>query len=146
MIEKEIATMLLYILIITFVACIGLQIYSISKIQILLRETKTVIRCRRDLLAVKDVINLNMKLAILYIVLFIGVFIIAVHLFVTNSPLSGAAILFIFGTITLPFGLIGKHFENKIKSMEIQSSEPDIEETFKRYLVQWKQARFKLPD
>ncbi|KPJ71145.1 hypothetical protein AMJ52_09000 [candidate division TA06 bacterium DG_78] len=82
-----------------------------------------------------------MKLAVLYLILF-GLLIIAVVMYFVQD----ITILFIFGIITLPVGLIGKYFENKIKSMDVRADDPNIAETFQRYLVQWKQARFKLPD
>lgn len=136
----------LYILIVSLVASVGLQVYSIFKIQELFGKTKGVIQYNQDLLAVKAVINLNMQLAVLYLVLF-GLLILAVIMhFIQGMPTQGIAILFIFGIITLPVGLIGKHFENKIRSMDVRSNDPNITETFQRYLIQWKQARFKLPD
>jgi hypothetical protein len=136
----------LYVLIISLLLAIGMQVYSILRIQTVCHKTKGVIRYNHDLLAVKDVINLNMKLAVLYLILF-GLLILAVVIhFIQGMMLQGISILFIFGIITLPVGLIGKHFENKIKSMSVQTDDQNISETFQRYLIQWKQARLTLPD
>jgi glucan phosphoethanolaminetransferase (alkaline phosphatase superfamily) len=136
----------IYVLIMSLVAALSMQVYSILKIQEVCRKTKGLIQRQHDLLEVKQVINLNMKLAVLYLVLF-GLLIIAVVLhFLQGMAVQGITILFIFGVITLPVGLFGKHFENKIRSMKVTSDDPKITETFQRYLVQWKQARFTLSD
>jgi hypothetical protein len=141
-----VAEISLYVLIVSLLLAIGMQVYSILKIQEVYRKTKGVIRYKHDLLAVKEVINLNMKLAVLYLGLF-GLLIIAVVVhFIQGMALQGIAILFIFGIITLPVGFIGKYFENKIRSMNVQADDQNISDTFQRYLVQWKQARFTLPD
>jgi glucan phosphoethanolaminetransferase (alkaline phosphatase superfamily) len=133
-------------LIVSLTAAISMQVYSILKIQEVYRKTKGLIQHHHDLLEIKEVINLDMQLAVLYLVLF-GLLIVAVVLhFMQGMAVQGIAILFIFGIITLPVGLFGKHFENKIKSMEVKSDDPKITETFQRYLVQWKQARFTLSD
>jgi glucan phosphoethanolaminetransferase (alkaline phosphatase superfamily) len=135
-----------YVLIVSLTAAISMQVYSILKIQEVYRKTKGLIQHHHDLLEIKEVINLDMQLAVLYLVLF-GLLIVAVVLhFMQGMAVQGIAILFIFGIITLPVGLFGKHFENKIKSMEVKSDDPKITETFQRYLVQWKQARFTLSD
>jgi len=55
-------------------------------------------------------------------------------------------ILFLFGIITLPVGFIGKRFENKIKTMEVESTDPQIKERFERYLKQWNKPHLQLPD
>jgi hypothetical protein len=141
-----VAEISLYVLIISLLLAIGMQVYSILKIQEVYRKTKGVIQYNHDLLAVRQVINLNMKLAVLYLILF-GLLIIAVVIHVIqNMALQGIAILFIFGIITLPVGFIGKHFENKIRSMDVRADDQNIAEIFQRYLTQWKQARFTLPD
>ena len=136
----------LYILIVAILVAVGMQGYSITKIETLIRRTKGIIRYRPDLAEVKEVINLNMKMAVVYIVLFVIFFIIIARIFIGGRPFQAITILFLFGIITLPIGLIGKHFENKIRSMRIESDDKEIATTFERYLVQWKEARWKLPD
>ncbi len=97
-------------------------------------------------MAVKDAINLSMKLAVVYIGMFV-LFIVLLALFVARGTSLGHAALslFIFGIITLPVGLIGKRFEKKIKTMQVQAN-PEIAEEFKQYLKQWNEVRFKLPE
>jgi len=136
----------LYIMIFAILVAIGMQAYSITKIQSLIRSTKGVIRSRHDLIAVKEVINLNMQMAVIYIILYIIYFIIVARIFIGGRLFEAIAMLFVFGIITLPVGLIGKSFENKIKSMRVESDDKEIMQIFKRYLVQWKQAHWKLPD
>jgi len=125
---------------------VGMQVYSIMKIQELYRKIKGVIQSRQDLLGVKEVISLNMKLAVFYLVL-AGLIVLTVIILIMQGMAGrGFGMLFIFGIVTLPVGLIGRHFEKKIKSLTVQSTDPEIAKILERYLVQWKEARFNLPD
>ncbi len=134
-------------LLITAVAvAAGMQVYSIVKIESLVRRTNGIIRFRPDLMAVKEVININMKMAIVYIVLYVLFFIIVARIFISGQMFQAITILFLFGIITLPLGLVGKHFENKIKTMKVEAEDPEIAKTFERYLVQWRQPRWQLSD
>jgi len=136
----------IYIFFIALFTAIGLQVYSIVKIEEVYQKTKGVIRFRHDLLAVRDVINLNMGFAVLYLIMFGLFFIFIVIIFINGMVLRAIIMLFLFGVITLPVGLLGKHYEKKIKSMEVQSNDPEIANTFRRYLIQWKEPRLKLQD
>lgn len=124
-----------------------MNFYNIAKIRELIQRTKGVVRSRSDLQLVKEAINLSMQLAIYYIALS-GLFLsILAYLVISGLPFFTAmGQLFIFGIVTLPMGLIGKHFEDKIRKMEIQPPDPVLQETYSRYLAQWKEPRFKLPD
>lgn len=110
-------------------------------------QTHGVIKSRQDLLAVKSAINLSMRLAVIYIMLFI-LFIILLGIFVARGESLGSAALslFVFGVVTLPIGLIGKRYEKKIKTMQVQADDPEIAEKFQQYLGQWDKARFQLSD
>ncbi len=140
------ATDTLYTMIVAILVAIGMQVYSITKIQSLIRNTKGTIRSRHDLIAVKEVINLNMQMAVIYIILYVIFFIFAAKLFIGGRIFEAIAMLFVFGIITLPVGLVGKSYENKVKSMRVESDDKEIAQIFERYLIQWKQARWKLPD
>lgn len=136
-----------YVVAVFIILAVGMQVFSIRKIEEVYRKTNGVIRTRQDLLAVKEPINLSMKLAILYIGLFILFIIILALSFIHGTPLSHVALsLFIFGIVTLPIGLIGKQHEKKIKSMQVQSDDPEIAKKFEQYLAQWNEPRFQLPD
>jgi hypothetical protein len=60
--------------------------------------------------------------------------------------LRGALVMFIFGIVTLPLGLIGKQFEKKIRNMNVEADDPMIEQKFRKYLTMWDQPRFQLPE
>ncbi len=124
----------------------GMQGYNIYRIEEFMRRTKGVIRYGPDLDHVKEIINLNMRMAILYIALYVIFFIIIALMFFGGERIQAVTIMFFFGVITLPFGLIGKHFEKKVKNLKIETTQPGIAETYQRWLVQWKEARFQLPD
>ncbi len=140
------ATDTLYIMIVAILVAIGMQVYSITKIQSLIRNTKGIIRSRHDLIAVKEVINLNMQMAVIYIILYVIFFYFAARLFIGGRTIEAIAMILIFGIVTLPVGLVGKSFENKVKSMSVESDDKETAQIFERYLIQWKQARWKLPD
>lgn len=124
-----------------------MHFHNANKFRELIKRTGGAIRSNSDLLQVKGAINLSMQLAVFYIalsVVFVGVL---AFLVIRGYPFfSAMGQLFIFGIVTLPMGLAGKHFEDKAKQMDVQSTDPALEETYQRYLVQWKEPRFKLPD
>jgi len=118
--------------------------YAISKIKTVLRETNGIIMSMNDLEKVKEVINLNMKLAVYYIVFVILLFIILAFLAFNQLFKQAILILFFFGVITLIVGLWGKTYENKIRNMEVKTDNPEIKETFEKYLKEWNEPRLQL--
>ena len=134
-------------LVVFIVIAIGMQIYSNRENTAVYNQTRGVVKSRQDLLAVRAAINLSMKLAIVYILLFV-VFILLMGLSVARGGSLGQAALclFIFGVVTLPVGMIGKTYEKKIKTMQVEADDPQIAEKFQQYLKQWNEARFGLSD
>ncbi len=136
----------LTILLIALISAAVMHGYNIFRIEQFMRRTRGVIRFRPDLMAVKTIININMRMAIVYLALYIIFFMVMVIMFVSGNQTQAITILFLFGVITLPLGMIGKNYEKKIKNLQIDAHEPDIAETYQRWLRQWKEARFQLPD
>jgi cyanate permease len=136
-----------FVLIIFIAVAVWMQIKSNRKNTEVYEKTRGVIKSRQDLLAVKDAINLSLKLAVVYIGMFV-LFIVLLALFVARGTSLGHAALslFIFGIVTLPVGLIGKKYEKRIKTMQVQADDPEIAVKFQQYLKQWNEARFQLPD
>lgn len=136
-----------YVLIIFIAVAVWMQVKSNRQNAVVHAKTGGIIRSRQDLLAVKQAINLSMKMAVIYIVLFI-LFVILLGVFVARGASFGQAALtlFIFGIITLPVGLIGRGYEKRIKMMRVESGDPAIAEKFQEYLKQWNEARFGLPE
>jgi len=126
---------------------VGMQVYSSRKNAQVYEQTRGVIKSKQDLLAVKMAINLSMKLAVIYILLFV-LFVWVLGFSVARGGSLGEAAfsLFAFGIVTLPVGLIGKTYEKKIKAMQVQADDPQIAEKFQLYLKQWNQPRWKLPN
>ena len=118
--------------------------YAVSKIKTALKETNGVIMSMNDLEIIREVINLNMKLAVYYIVFFIMLIAILGVLALNKLLKEAALILFLFGVITLFVGLWGKTYENKIRNMEIKTDDPEVKETFERYLCEWAEPRLGL--
>lgn len=124
-----------------------MQVYSNRKNAQVYEQTRGVIRTRQDLLAVKMAINISMKLAVIYIVLFVlFVWVLGFSVARGGSLGEAAFFLFVFGIVTLPVGLIGKTYEKRIKTMQVQADDPQIAERYQLYLKQWNQPRWKLPD
>ena len=136
-----------FVLIIFTVVAICMQVKSNRKNSQVYERTNGVIKTHQDLIAVKEVINLSMKLAVVYIGMFV-LFIMLLAFFVARGVSLGQAALglFIFGIITLPVGLIGRRYEKRIKTMQVQSDDPEIKDKFQQYLKQWNEARFQLPE
>ena len=138
---------MLYTLIIFIIVAIGMQVKSNRKNADVYSQTRGIIKSQQDLLAVKSAINLSMRLAVVYIVLFV-LFIVILGTFVARGESLGHAALslFVFGIVTLPVGIIGKRYEKRIRSMQVQADDPRIAEKFQQYLKEWDKARFQLSD
>lgn len=134
-------------LVVFIIIAAAMQVYSNRRNAQVYEQTHGVVRSRQDLVAVRGAINLSMKLAVVYIMLFV-LFVLLMGLAVMRGGSLGQAALclFVFGIVTLPIGLIGKTYEKKIKTMRIEADDPQIVEKFQQYLKQWNEARFGLPD
>ena len=124
-----------------------MQAVSITRIEKTVSVLKGVIRDEKDLRTVKQTINWNMQLAILYIALSF-LYVIALVIALVNGATLGAAALnlLIFGIITLPIGLIGKVFEKKIKQLKVENNDAKIAARFLDYLTQWVEPRWQISD
>jgi hypothetical protein len=125
-----------------------MQWISVSKQKQIMAELGGRITSSRDLRPVREAINLSMILAVVYMVLYGGLGLVLVLLMLSGffSPLVMGAHLLVFGVITLPIGLWAKTVENRFKAMEVSPDEPDLLETFQRYLKQWNEPRLRLPN
>ncbi len=124
----------------------GMQAYSIVKILLLTRKMRGRMTSPMDLNEVKAFINLNMKMAAVYIGLYVLLIFMLVLMFFGGRRTDAVLVLFLFGIVTLPMGIAGKRFENKIRSLDPGALDPALKQRFERYLVQWKEARFTLSD
>lgn len=122
--------------------------FNSSKMAGAYNAVKGVIRTRQDLDIVRDAINVSMILAIIYMAMFAILIIIGLIMIIGKNihPLVFFAHLFFFGLVALPMGLIGKTFENRIKNLKVESTDPYLKEKFQDYLVQWNQPRLKLAE
>jgi hypothetical protein len=97
---------------------------------------------------VRDAINLSMKFAIIYLVLFAAMFVVLLTfvLFLGMFITTLATHLFLFGVVTLPVGLWAKRAEGRVKTLAVRAEDPEIERRFNDYVLQWGQARLKLQE
>ncbi len=106
------------------------------------------IRDGGDLAAVRSAINLSMALAIVYLALYVVMIALLIYLIAARgmSIRTAALHLLIFGLVTFPISLLTKSAEKAIRTLRVESPDRAIADSFKRWLVQWRQARLKLPD
>jgi hypothetical protein len=136
----------MYVLIIAVVVSLTFQIAMIVWMKAVYNKLGGIIRTNWDLKRVKRVINLSMKLAIFYMVFFAIFIIVLIYLYFVKIGIESFIVLFFFGIITLPLGLLGRHFEKKIKTMKVDAKDPKIEEKYNRYIEQWNKARLQVSD
>jgi hypothetical protein len=134
-------------LVVFILIAVGMQIYSNRRNVRVYEQIHGVIRSKQDLMAVRDAINLSMKLAVIYIVMFVLLVLLMGLAVMRGGSLGQAALcLFVFGIVTLPVGLIGKSYDKKIKTLRVEAGDQQIAEKFQEYLKQWNEARFHLSD
>ncbi|RKZ28777.1 hypothetical protein DRQ36_09925 [bacterium] len=85
----------------------------------------------------------TMFIAMFFVVLLVGFYMV---FFMKLHFLIFATHILIFSVVTLPLWLFGMNREKLIKNMKVEASDPEIAETYKRYLKQWKEPRFMLTD
>jgi len=138
----------MFLILIVFLAiAIMMHVISSQKNIQVFKQTNGVIHSTLELKKVKEAINISMRFAVFYIILFIAFIILLILAWRAGEPfLRGALMLFIFGVITLPLGLIGKHHEKKIRNMKVETDDPMIEQKYREYVKMWDQPRFQLPE
>jgi len=106
------------------------------------------IRTRLDLQPVKEAINLNKLLAWTYIAVWLGQIVaVALCAFEGLTTLTGAiGHVFVFGVVTLPFGLWSKSVEKKFKGMRVEPDDPFVGQTWQRWLIEWRQPSLSVRD
>jgi hypothetical protein len=127
---------------------IVLQIVNTTKMTKTHALTNGTIRSRFHLSRVRDAINFSMQCAILYIGLCAAMLVVLLA-FVLSSKMSITTLtthLFVFGLVTVPFGLWAKGAEGRVKNLEVRAEDPEIELKFNDYVMQWGQPRLKLQD
>ena len=137
-----------YISVVFIVVAAALHLWNAVKMKHAAAVLSGVIRNRQDLDVVRGAINLSMMLAIAYLALYGAMIALLVYLVLAQGMAvsTAATHLLVFAVVTLPLGIITRGFEARIRSLEVNSDGPEIAETYLRWLVQWRQARLKLPD
>jgi hypothetical protein len=119
-----------------------------AKIKSVVEETGCSIRYDRDLQLVRDAINQNMMWAMGVIVSYILVFVTLWYKVATGGlKLSAAGFHFsALALITYVVGRYSKKLERELKNLRVISSDPKICDTYRRWVRQWDEPRFRLPD
>lgn len=112
-----------------------------------LRELGGEIRSFDELELLRPAIDLSMILAIVYLAmgaLFVGALVACVTL--TDMSIDLAALhLGIFGVVTIGPSLWARTKEKALRKLEVTAQDPDVEATYRTWLVMWNQPRLRLP-
>ncbi len=125
-----------------------IMVFVIAKTKATADEVGQTIRSIKDLDILKPTIDLNMKAAIILIATYL-LYILAVAYFVFIEGMSLRVVsghLFIFAITIIPIILYGKNVESTIRNLKLETDDPEVVETFHRWLKQWDQPRWRLPD
>ncbi len=138
----------MFIFTVLFMAlAIAVQARSIIGIGRAVARLKGAIRDERDLQLVRRTINMNIQLAIMYIVIGILYAFALLILIFNGVSLGSAAInLLIFIAVTLPVGLYGRGYEKRIKQLKMENNDSKIAARFLDYLTQWLEPRWRISD
>lgn len=137
-----------YLSVVPILLAAVISILANTKMNGVVRALNGMIQSHGDLQPVKEAINFNKRMAMVYMVVWFGQ-IAALVSFVALQGISfGAAIghFFAFGVLTLPFGLWSKSVEKRFKALKVTSGDPALNLTFQRWLVEWKKPGFAVRD
>ena len=117
------------------------------RLEITLNALGGAIRSRSDLAALRGAINLNMALA-LSLALIYGLYfsLLLFQLFTSRIPLP----VFIFYNAFMPLTgavcsrLYFQRVEERARKLTVFAGDPEIEETYRRWLKQWREPRLRL--
>ena len=105
------------------------------------------INSRLDLVRVRDALSLSMQLAMLVI----GLYLLTVTLWIVLIAYTEVTLMqsiapgLLFGLGTLPAGMISKPAEDRIKKLDVDPTQPELQEVFSRILKMQKTPRFGIP-
>jgi hypothetical protein len=111
-------------------------------------ELGGVIGSRHDLEKVREAISLNMKLALVYLALWVGFLaFLGAGVFLDWWGFGDAVTkVFVFGVVTLPPGLWSRSEEKRFRAMRVECGDPSVAETFARWLSDWGKAGVSLKE
>jgi hypothetical protein len=137
-----------YLSVVPMLIGLAMQMVNMSKMNKAHAFMNGTIRSWFHLSRVRDAINFSMRLAIIYVVLCVVMF-VALLACVFSSGMSITTLathLFLFGLFTVPIGLWARGAERRIKNLAVRAEDPEIERKFNDYVMQWGQPRLKLRD
>ena len=105
------------------------------------------LRSRSDLAALRGAINLNMALALLLALIYGLYFMLLLfHLFTSRIPLATFIVYNAFMPLTgaVCSRLYFQRVEERARKLTVFAGDPEIEETYRRWLKQWREPRLRL--
>jgi len=137
-----------YLSVVPVVIAIAISLVANNKLSRTVSDLGGRIRTRQDLQPVKEAINLNKALAWTYIVVWLGQLASVALCFLSGLTTfrGGVGHVFVFGVVTLPFGLWSKGVEKKFKGMAVEPDDPYVGQTWKRWLAEWRQPSLRVKE
>jgi hypothetical protein len=128
--------------------CIGPAFAVTLKMKSTKEQINSTIRSHEDLMIVKQIINLSMITSVAMVVEIVLCVCFLVYCCLSGRiPLSAVpGHLMVFSLVMFIATPYFKKTEGDFKKIKIESDDPEIAQTFQRWLIQWRQARLKLPD
>ncbi len=135
-----------YISLIPLAVWFLVTLQNIRNISFVRRIVGDTIKTQDDLSVIKNAINFNMMGAI-FIMLFSALYFF--FLFAIFSKIfshSPVIHVLLFSIIAINFAIVNKFYDTKLKTLKVDSKDSKIAQTYETWIIQWEEARFKLPD
>jgi len=137
-----------YVSVVPLVLVAGLMVGNVIKSRSVLSLLNGTIRDEKDLRLVRGAINFSMIGAVVFLVIWGAMVLAIVALWVTGCISYNTALVhvFVYSVPGMIMGLGGRELSDKpIRSLTVTAEDPAVAERFELSLIQWREARLKLP-
>ncbi|MFY9226141.1 MAG: hypothetical protein WAQ98_25925 [Blastocatellia bacterium] len=135
-----------YISLFNFAVWFLITLQNIKNISFVRRTVGDTIKTQDDLAMIKKAINFNMMGAI-FIMLFSALyFLFLFAIFPKIFGYSASIHVLLFSIIAINFAIVNKFYDTKLRTFKVDSKDSKIAQTYETWIIQWEEARFKLPD
>jgi len=138
-----------YVSVVPLVLVAGLMVGNVIKSRNVLSLLNGTIRDEKDLRLVRGAINFSMIGAVVFLVIWGAMVLAIVALWVTGCISYNTALVhvFVYSVPGMVMGLVGRELSDKpIRSLTVTAEDPAVAERFELSLIQWREARLKLPE
>lgn len=135
-----------YISLFNFTVWFLVTLQNIKNINFARRSIGDTIKTQDDLAIIKKAINFNMMGSIFIMLFSVLYFLFLYAIFpkiFTHSPIIH---ILLFSIIAINFAIVNKFYDTKLRTFKVDSKDSKIAQTYETWIIQWEEARFKLPD